>query len=244
MARSEAPASAKAAGNSYPLRLPPPRQSSTLLDLVGFPPIGPKTPAIIDRVAAPAPRPPARYGRYGMHDPERERPILHGYAASGALACYARPAMDPAAWAGDKRLGEYERRDAEFDRFRVYTLRAPERFADTVASDEETLRLGGGNDLRHVGPNSVTIMLRLSTSCAGWRDPPTAAEFHDAVRAPEPTARQRAILGAFAREADWRELIAAWAERAYTIRELVTALHRAGHAKCRAARWINGWAQR
>ena len=152
--------------------------------------------------------------------------------------------MDPAAWAGDKRLGEYERRDAEFDRFRVYTLRAPERFADTVASDEETLRLGGGNDLRHVGPNSVTIMLRLSTSCAGWTDPPTAAEFHDAVRAPEPTARQRAILGAFAREADWRELIAAWAERAYTIRELVTALHRAGHAKCRAACWINGWAQR
>ena len=31
MARSEAPASAKAAGNGYPLRLPPPRQSSTLL---------------------------------------------------------------------------------------------------------------------------------------------------------------------------------------------------------------------
>ena len=30
MARSEAPASAKAAGNSYPLCLPPPRQSSTL----------------------------------------------------------------------------------------------------------------------------------------------------------------------------------------------------------------------
>ena len=32
LARSEAPASAKAAGNSYPLRLPPPRQSSTLLN--------------------------------------------------------------------------------------------------------------------------------------------------------------------------------------------------------------------
>ena len=30
MARSEAPESAKAAGNSYPLCLPPPRQSSTL----------------------------------------------------------------------------------------------------------------------------------------------------------------------------------------------------------------------
>jgi hypothetical protein len=35
--------------------------------------------------------------------------------------------------------GEYERRDAEFDRLRVDTLRAPERFADTIASDEETL---------------------------------------------------------------------------------------------------------
>ena len=35
MARSEAPASAKAAGNSYPLRLPPPRQSSTLLGVGG-----------------------------------------------------------------------------------------------------------------------------------------------------------------------------------------------------------------
>ena len=33
MARSEAPASAKAAGNGYPLRLPPPRQSSTLLSI-------------------------------------------------------------------------------------------------------------------------------------------------------------------------------------------------------------------
>ncbi len=145
--------------------------------------------------------------------------------------------------AGHKRPGEYERRDAEFDRFRVDTLRAPERFADTIASDEETLRLGYGKDLTQVAAKSVTIMLRLSASCAGWRDPPTAAEFHDALRAPEPTVRQRAILAAFAREADWRDLIAAWAERAYTIRELVTALHRAGHAKCRAARWINGWAR-
>ena len=141
------------------------------------------------------------------------------------------------------RPGEYERRAAELDRFRVDTLRAPERFADTTASDEEALRLGYGKDLAQVGAKSVTVMLRLSASCAGWSDPPTAAEFHDAVRAPEPTARQRAILAAFAREANWHDLIAAWAERAYTIRELVTALHRAGHAKCRAARWINGWAR-
>ena len=99
---------------------------------------------------------------------------------------------------GARRPGEYERRDAEFDRFRVDTLRAPERFADAIASDEETLRLGYSKDLVQVGAKSVAIMLRLSASCAGWKDPPTAAEFHDAVRAPEPTVRQRAILAAFA----------------------------------------------
>lgn len=139
--------------------------------------------------------------------------------------------------------GEYERRATEFDRFHIDTLQAPEHFADTAANDEETLRLGHGNDLTQVGPKSLTVMLRLSASCTGWRDPPTAAEFHEAIRTPEPNARQRAILGAFAQEADWRELITAWAERAYTIRELVTALHRAGHAQCHAARWINGWAR-
>ena len=37
MARSEAPASAKAAGNSYPLCLPPPRQSSTLHESGRYP---------------------------------------------------------------------------------------------------------------------------------------------------------------------------------------------------------------
>ena len=40
MARSEAPASAKAAGNSYPLCLPPPRQSSTLPKVQIRPPKG------------------------------------------------------------------------------------------------------------------------------------------------------------------------------------------------------------
>ena len=37
MARSEAPASAKAAGNGYPLHLQPPRQSSTLLNFSATP---------------------------------------------------------------------------------------------------------------------------------------------------------------------------------------------------------------
>ena len=62
-----------------------------------------------------------------------------------------------------RRPGEYERRDPEFDRFRVDTLRAPARFSDTIASDEETVRLGIGGDLLQVGPNSLTVALRLAT---------------------------------------------------------------------------------
>ena len=144
---------------------------------------------------------------------------------------------------GSVPRGEYDRRADEFDRFRVDTLLPPEHFADTAPTDEETLRLGSARDLVQVGAESAVVALRLSASCSGWEDPPTAAEFHGALVAPTPSRRQRAILGTFAQEADWRELIAAWAERAYTIRGLVAALHRAGHARCRAARWINGWAR-
>ena len=142
-----------------------------------------------------------------------------------------------------KPLGEYASRAPELERARVHTLRAPERFPDATSTDEQCLRLGYGKDLEQVGPKSRSVMLRLATSCAGWTVRPTATEFYEAVRAAEPTGRQRAILGTFAQEAEWWELIAAWAERAYTIRQLVTALHRSGHAKCYAARWINGWAR-
>ena len=141
-----------------------------------------------------------------------------------------------------KPLGEYASRAPELERARIHTLRVPERFPDATSTDEECLRLGYGKDLEQVGPKSRSVMLRLGTSCAGWTVRPTATEFYEAVRAAEPTGRQRAILGTFAQEAEWWELIAAWAERAYTIRQLVTALHRSGHAKCYAARWINGWA--
>ena len=144
---------------------------------------------------------------------------------------------------GAEPLGEYDRRATEFDRFRIETLLPAKRFAATVATDEETLRLGNSSDLAEVGAKSVTIMLQLAGTCAGWKKPPTGEEFHIAVRARRPNARQRAILGAFAQEVGLHDLIAAWAERAFTIRELVAALHRSGRARCRAARWINGWAR-
>ena len=58
------------------------------------------------------------------------------------------------------------------------------------------------------------------------------------IRAVEPNERQRAIVGVFARESNWQKLMAAWAERAYTLRELAGALHRCGHARSPAARYF------
>lgn len=121
-------------------------------------------------------------------------------------------------------------------------LRRPGVFADTKPTAEETRRLSRARGPEETGRHSITVELRLARSCAGWRERPKSREFYDAVRAGEPDERQRAILHVFAQEADWQELISAWAEGAYTLRELVAAFHRSGHAQCRAARALNRWA--
>ena len=54
--------------------------------------------------------------------------------------------------------------------------------------------------------------------------------------------RQVAILDAWAYQAAWTEALQAWAEHAYTLRELAAALHRAGLARCRLAATLNRWA--
>lgn len=79
--------------------------------------------------------------------------------------------------------------------------------------------------------------MRLGLSCAGWKYWPISEEFYEAVRAPRPTPRQRLILETWVTEAHWVELIHAWTEEAYTLRELATAPHRAGLARC-MAEWM------
>lgn len=121
-------------------------------------------------------------------------------------------------------------------------LRPPEVFRDDEPSPSDVRRLALGRTREETGPHSLTVKLRLARSCAGWPERPASTEFYDAIRADEPDARQRTILYVFAQEAEWHEFITAWAERAYTLRELAAALHRAGHRRCRAARVLNRWA--
>lgn len=84
---------------------------------------------------------------------------------------------------------------------------------------------------------------RLHASCAGWPQPPTAAEFYEAVRADAPNERQRIIVRAWALEATEIEMIRAWAEHAYTWRTLVRALHKSGFDQPQVIRTINDYAQ-
>ncbi|MYH27553.1 MAG: hypothetical protein F4137_01570 [Acidobacteria bacterium] len=122
------------------------------------------------------------------------------------------------------------------------TLRKPEVFADAGPTAHETQRLSRACGPEETGRGSITVERRLARSCAGWDERPKSGEFYDAIRAEKPDRRQRTILRVFSQEAEWHELISAWAEGAYTLRQLVAALHRAGHTQCRAARALNQWA--
>ena len=123
-------------------------------------------------------------------------------------------------------------------------LLEPGAFTDTEATDDDQRRFGRSRDPGDSRERSLAVRLRLARSCAGWREPPTSDEFYRAVRAERPDRRQVAILRVWVTEGDWQELIQGWAERAYTLRQLVHSLHRAGLRRCRAARVLNGWAAR
>ena len=76
---------------------------------------------------------------------------------------------------------------------------------------------------------SETVFHRISSSCAGWKQPPTTGEFYEAIRADEPDQRQRAMISMWIQEATNDEILLAWAEEVYTVRELVAAIHKTGH---------------
>ena len=119
-----------------------------------------------------------------------------------------------------------------------------EAFDDDTATDEDRERLLGPDHSGAVAADSETVRLRMCSSCAGWPERPQPAELYAAIRAENPAARERAILRMWVTETDWTELIRAWAERVYTLRELVAALHRAGIARSRHSRTLNRWAAR
>lgn len=136
---------------------------------------------------------------------------------------------------------EVERRLREPDRWAQATLLPPSAFSDDPATARDFERLRDPD--ARTGRHADAVHFRLMSSCAGWKTRPTASEFYDAVRATRPTDRQRALVSAWGREATFHELLEAWAQRAYTDRELVRALHLADFDCGERIREINGWAK-
>ena len=90
--------------------------------------------------------------------------------------------------------------------------------------------------------NSEAISCHQVSTCAGWVQRPTAAEFYNAIHAEEQTERERGILRQWVQETHWEIIFQAWVEDVYTMRELVAALHRAGLTTSRWSRRLNKWA--
>ena len=108
------------------------------------------------------------------------------------------------------------------------TLAPPEAFSADPAPLEAIERLCPGIEPAETGRKARAVAGRIGSSCAGWARPPTPAEFYDAVRADRPSERQKAIVLMWVTEATTREIMAAWAQHAYTFRQLARAATAAG----------------
>ena len=123
-------------------------------------------------------------------------------------------------------------------------LAPAEGFSDEVATEQIRNRFHTTHDSTRLGPDSRTVALRLGRSCAGWAEKPTSREFYEAVRAAVPDERQCAVLGTWIQEATAEDIMFAWAEEVYTMRQLAQALHASGNANSLACVELNGLATR
>lgn len=124
-------------------------------------------------------------------------------------------------WARDQQ----ERRGRFDEEAQRCELRPPGAFSDDPAPPEALRRLCPGLNAALTGRRSHAVEWRITRSCCGWQRPPTTAEFYDALHTNAPDDRQKSIIFMWGTEATFTELFEAWAQRAYTFRDLVRALH-------------------
>ena len=134
---------------------------------------------------------------------------------------------------------EAARRRIENDKWAPEALLPAEAFSDEPASQQDFARLCDPDT--PTGRNAHAVRRRILSSCAGWKKRPTPEELYHAVRAERPTPRQIVIIRMWGAEATVRDLLEAWVQHAYTLRQLVQALHRADFDCGSRIRVINRW---
>ena len=157
----------------------------------------------------------------------------------GGTVVLSKPTADEGPWEEHERRAAISLRVGDHEE-----LLPPEAFDDDGPEAGDAERLVGEHAKDPDARNSVTVLVRMRSSCAGYAERPDPHELYDAVRADDPTARQKTLLRMWVTETEWFELIQAWAEGVYTLRQLVGALHRSGISESRHSRTLNRWAAR
>ena len=122
------------------------------------------------------------------------------------------------------------------------TLAPIDTFPDEYARADDLAAAGLDTDPDATGPRSQTIRGLLGGACAGWPLRPTSVELYDALRADNPTSRQRSIATVLINEASFEELVNAHTEGAFTWRQLARAAQRQGAVPPLRIRLINAFA--
>lgn len=141
-------------------------------------------------------------------------------------------------WAWSKAETE-RRRDAAATR---PTLAPIDAFPDEYSTADDLAAVRRDADPDATGPHSGTIRGLLGGACAGWRVRPTSVELYDALRADDPTNRQRSIATVLINEASFEDLVNAHTEGAFTWRQLARAARRQGTVPPLRIRQINAFA--
>ena len=152
-----------------------------------------------------------------------------------------REAADPRradTWAWSKAETERRRRAAATQP----TLAPIDAFPDEYSTADDLAAIRLDADPNATGPNSQAIRGLLGGACAGWRVGPTSAELYDALRADQPTNRQRSIATVLVNEASFEDLVNAHMEGAFTWRQLARAARRQGTVPPQRIRQINAFA--
>lgn len=109
---------------------------------------------------------------------------------------------------------------------------------------------GAGEHQATVNGKSAALQDVINGSCRGWTQLPTGEELYNAFRAEKPTTRELALLRTWFVEATIGQLVEAWAQQAYSDRQLVRSIHRIGFTRTDVPRFalrirvINSWAMR
>ena len=159
-------------------------------------------------------------------------------APAGFLPPDTADPQKTATWAWSKAETERRRHAAATQP----TLAPTDAFPDQYATADDLVAVRLDSDPDATGPHSQTIRGLLGGACAGWRVRPTSVELYDALRADNPTRRQRSIATVLINEASFEELVNAHTEGAFTWRQLARAARRQGAVPPLRIRQINAFA--